>query len=227
MARPWLRVLLLLLAVPLVAFWPAFTEHFLGHFTGSVTAISRQWHIAALNIVFFLAFLVPLSFRRKASWKEKGLVTAFFVSLFVEMYGLAFSMIFASSYLFPGTGYAPKEVAGLWFLGVYFSMTIGMVYGLALMAVGTALIALGWVTLYRKSKKGGLVTTGIYAWSRHPQYLGFILVLLGWFVSWPTILTAVFTPILVYKYLEVSSREEKEIKDPGYSAYKKKAPFMA
>ncbi len=220
-----LRALLLLLAVSPTAFWPAFLEHFLAHFTGSVLAISQQWHIAALNIAFFLAFLIPLSFRRKASWKEKGLVTAFFVSLFVEMYGLAFSMIFASRYLFPGTSHTPKELFGFEFAGACFSMTIGMVYGLLLMAVGTALIAVGWVTLYRNAKKG-LVKTGIYGYSRHPQYLGFILMVLGWFVSWPTILTAVFTPILVYKYIKVSLKEEREA-GPEYQAYTEKTPFMA
>ncbi len=228
MGRVALRALLLLLVLPLLFFWPSFAEHFLGHFTGSVVAIAHQWHIAALNIAFFLAFLVPLSFRRKASWKERGLVSAFFVSLFVEMYGVAFSMIFASRYLFAGSSYMPAEAFGFEFLGVYFSMTIGMVYGLLLMAIGTALIALGWATLYSNRKKG-LVTQGIYSYSRHPQYLGFIMVVLGWFVSWPTILASAFTPVLVYKYIQVSRQEEEEVaaEFPGYNAYRQRTPFLA
>ena len=223
-----LKAMLFLLVVIPLFFWESFLEHFLGHFTGSVTAITQQWHIAVLNIVFFVAFLIPLSFRRKASWGEYGIVTAFFVSLFVEMYGIAFSMIFASNYLFKGSQYMPKELFGFSLLGVYFAMTIGMVYGAIVMIIGMALIGLGWVTLYKAGKGKKLVTTGIYRHSRHPQYLGFILVTLGWFVSWPTLLTLALAPILAYKYFRVSFEEEKEVSKefPEYEDYASKTPFL-
>jgi len=222
-----MRIPLLLLAIFPLFFLPEFSEHFLGHFTGSVEAIAQQWHIAVLNIAFFVAFLVPLTFRRKAGWKEHGLVSAFFISLFIEMYGVAFSMIFASSYLFPGSTARPASLFSFSFLGVEFAMTIGMVYGLAVMVVGTLLIALGWVTLYRNKGKG-LVKNGIYGYSRHPQYLGFILVVLGWFVSWPTILTAAFVPVLLYMYVRVSRKEGKEVSKefPEYREYREKTPFL-
>jgi len=97
-----------------------------------------------------------------------------------------------------------------------------------LMIVGTFFITLGWVTLYRNIKKQSFVTSGIYAYSRHPQYLGFIFIILGWFIGWPTILTVFFAPILVYKYIRLCRTEEKEIskKSPEYRKYIGKVPFF-
>jgi len=94
--------------------------------------------------------------------------------------------------------------------------------------MGMTLIILGWVTLYRNTKKEGLVTSGIYNYSRHPQYLGFILIILGWFFGWPTPLTLIFAPILIYKYVTVCRKEEIEVKKehPEYDNYRSKVPFM-
>jgi protein-S-isoprenylcysteine O-methyltransferase Ste14 len=107
-------------------------------------------------------------------------------------------------------------------------MDAAMAYGLVLMVVGGLLILLGWLTLYKNIKKTGLVTQGIYSCSRHPQYLGFILIVLGWFFGWPTILTLAFTPILVYKYLKVCLEEEKEMEKgfPEYKKYRARTPFL-
>ena len=96
------------------------------------------------------------------------------------------------------------------------------------MTIGAILIGYAWITLYRNVKKNQFVTTGVYSISRHPQYLGFLLVIIGWFIGWPTILTLIFSPILIYKYIKVSLTEEDEMKkiDPNYSEYAKKTPFM-
>jgi protein-S-isoprenylcysteine O-methyltransferase Ste14 len=221
------RITLLAIATLPLFFLGEFINHFYDHFTGNITAITQQWHIAALNIIFFIAFLIPLSFRRKASWQEYGLVSAFFVSLFIEMYGLPLSMFIASKYLFAEAVYLPVNAVTFNFLGVEFAMTAGMIYGLGVMLLGMLLIATGWITLY-KNREQGLVTKGLYAHSRHPQYLGFIMVTIGWFVGWPTLLTAVFAPILTYKYIQVCKEEEKEVskKFPEYAAYQKNTPFL-
>ncbi|MFC1768981.1 methyltransferase family protein [Nanoarchaeota archaeon] len=100
-----------------------------------------------------------------------------------------------------------------------------MAYGGLLMIIGSLLITVGWITLYFFIKKRALVTEGIYAYSRHPQYIGFILIILGWFIGWPTHLTLILTPILVYKYVKVCIVEDKEITNiGGYQDYKNSVP---
>ena len=228
-----LRGLFILLALSPLVFSGQFLDHFQVHFTGEIvdTVITLKWHVVALNILLFVSFLVPLSYRRTVDWKEYGLVSAFFVSLFIEMSGIPLILLFVSG-RFGGSesGVAlPENAVNFSFLGVNFSMTHAMVYGLVLMTLGTVLIILGWITLYRHLEKDGdgLVTSGIYAYSRHPQYFGFILVILGWFFGWPTILVLVFAPILVYKYLKVCTVEEKELEeDVDYQAYREKVPFF-
>ena len=224
------RLSLLILSIFPVFYLKDFYYHFYVHFTGGLASntITQQWHVVLLNILFFVSFLIPLSFRKKVDWKGYGLATAFFVSLFVEMYGIPFTLLFASK-IFNTTSPAwPNQIASINFLGVHFGMTLAMVYGTLLMIIGMFLIMLGWVTLYKNIKKKGLVTEGIYSYSRHPQYFGFILITLGWFIGWPTILTAIFAPILIYKYVSVCKTEEEEVsqKFPSYKNYKKNVPFF-
>jgi protein-S-isoprenylcysteine O-methyltransferase Ste14 len=221
--------LIALFLIPLI-FFSQFYVHFNAYLTSNVISmvITQQWHIVLFFILVFLVFLIPLSYRRKASWMEYGLVTAFFVSLFVEMYGIPLTILLASKYFFvPGTE-MPPTVLSMSFLGVVLGFDLAMVYGSILILLGMGLIILGWVTLYKNSSREGLVTDGIYKYSRHPQYLGFILIILGWFFGWPTPLTIIFAPILIYKYLSVCRKEEKEISEefPEYEKYRNTAPFM-
>jgi hypothetical protein len=51
------------------------------------------------------------------------------------------------------------------------------------------------------------------------------LIIIGWFIGWPTILTAVFTPILVYRYTKLSKDEEKAL-GAKYKEYAKGVPFL-
>lgn len=224
------RILLLLLFLMPLLWFSQFYIHFYAYLSSNVitAVVTQQWQVVLFFIVLFVAFLIPLSFRRKAGWLEYGLVVAFFVSLFVEMYGIPLTILLASKYFFvPGTQ-LPPNVLEVNFLGIGLGFDIGMIYGSILIVIGTALIIAAWITLYINSKDHGLVTDGIYKYSRHPQYLGFIIVILGWFFGWPTPLTLVFAPILIYKYLDVCQKEEKEIikEYPEYEEYKSRVPFM-
>jgi methanethiol S-methyltransferase len=53
--------------------------------------------------------------------------------------------------------------------------------------------------------------TGPYAYVRHPQYVGFILIMLGFLFQWPTLVTLVMFPILVTMYVKLARREETEV----------------
>ena len=45
---------------------------------------------------------------------------------------------------------------------------------------------------------------------RHPQYVGFIAILLGFQLQWPTLLTLAMFPVLVVMYVRLAHREEAE-----------------
>lgn len=208
-----------------------FYEHFLVYLTGTVliNIIRNQWILVVLSILLFSAFLVPLTYRKRAKWVDYSLGTAFFVSLFIEMYGVPFTLVFASKFLFKPGVELPPTIINFNMFGIGIGMDLAMVYSAVVMLVGMILITLGWITLYRGvKKKQAFVHTGIYKISRHPQYLGFILVLLGWLIGWPTILTIIFVPILIYKYTRVSITEEKEMlgTHQEYNVYKEKVPFF-
>ncbi|MFO8051295.1 MAG: methyltransferase [Thermoplasmatota archaeon] len=223
------RVALVLLALYPFFFLEPFTEHVQAHFTGAIhgNMITGQWHIVLLNVLAFTAFLIPLAFRRKANWKEFGLVAAFFISLFIEMYGIPLTIMFASKAFGPGPTSDLSYVLVVSFMGVEFAFTLPMLYGFFLMALGTIVVIAGWITLYKGMKKEDLVTSGIYSASRHPQYLGFILVIMGWIIGWTTVLTVIFGTVLIVMYLRVCYKEEDELgKDHDYASYKEKAPFM-
>lgn len=197
-----------------------FIDHIRLHLFGGAYAytIQNQWGFVIFNILIFIAFMIPLSYRRKANWAERGLVIGFFTSLFIEMYGIPLTIYLAYSILHPQKQ-AIKIVESTSLFGIHLDMTIGMAYGLFLMILGAALIILGWITLYQNRKKD-FVKSGLYSLSRHPQYLGFILVIYGWWVGWPTILTTVTAPILIYKYLKVCSTEESDmLQVKGYREY--------
>jgi len=143
------------------------------------------------------------------------------------MYGIPLTILLALQlFQADSIGHAPIVVE-MTPVGVNIGMTFAMAHGALLMVIGALLIAVGWVTLYSKGHDGGLVTSGIYRYSRNPQYLGFILVLLGWILGWPTILTVTLAPILIYRYIRVCRTEEKELMElEGYTEYMERVPLI-
>ena len=92
---------------------------------------------------------------------------------------------------------------------------------------GLYLLSSAWSVLYKAQKNHELATTGPYAYVRHPQYDAFILVMLGFLVQWPTILTLIMFPILVWMYKRLARKEEQEVLaefGEEYSSYMAKIP---
>lgn len=73
------------------------------------------------------------------------------------------------------------------------------------------------------------MTEGPYSYVRHPQYAGLFLVMIGMLIQWPTIITGLMFPVLLYIYYRLSKREEDEItKTYGdeYRRYMQKTPMF-
>lgn len=75
---------------------------------------------------------------------------------------------------------------------------------------GLYLLASSWGVLYKAQKNHKLATTGPYACVRHPQYVAFVLVMLGFLVQWPTRLTLIMFPILILIYKKLAGKEERD-----------------
>jgi len=77
--------------------------------------------------------------------------------------------------------------------------------------------------LYAAQRTHTLATTGPYARIRHPQYAAFVLILFGFLLQWPTLLTLAMFPVLTYMYLRLARREEREVEDEFGDNYRRYA----
>jgi methanethiol S-methyltransferase len=45
---------------------------------------------------------------------------------------------------------------------------------------------------------------------RHPQYVGFVMIMFGFLLQWPTLLTLAMFPVLVWMYVRLARAEERD-----------------
>jgi len=173
-----------------------------------------MWVIAAFNVglflFFFLSFLPPKGF---AEWRNLGVVTAFLVALFSEMYGFPLTIYLLTGWLgdaYPVLQPFNHKFGHLWvvvFGGSTLAWALVMGASLVLMVSGYLLLSRGWRQVHGARER--MVTDGLYAYVRHPQYTGLFLVIIGFLVQWPTFLTVLMAPALVYAYVRLALSEER------------------
>ena len=88
---------------------------------------------------------------------------------------------------------------------------------------GFILLSAAWRVLYQSQQTGALAESGPYARVRHPQYVGFVMILVGFLFQWPTILTLAMFPILLVMYWRLALSEEREVEAEFGDAYRRYA----
>lgn len=210
-------VVLILVSLFLLGFWDAVTGQ-------PSNQPFEKWYgnwpaVVISTAVILASFFFLTRPRRPRDWQGAGLATAFFISLFTEMFGIPLTIyllapllgveprIFGANeshlwaYLLSRTGVMNLEA------GVYFVMVVSS----GLIAIGFYLLAMGWKGIYEAER--ALVTEGLYSIMRHPQYLGLILIVFAFLIMWPTLLTLILAPFLTIRYVTLAKEEDRELEE--------------
>lgn len=194
-----------------------------------------KWGAVFFSIVFFILFALGfLRPKNKVEWRSLGVFSAFLVALFMEMYGVPLTVFLLVSLL--GKNYPVLDpfshASGhlvLVFLGLAHSnlamvvlhfITNGFIF------LGLYLMYKGWRLIYR-SEEDTLVKESVYAYVRHPQYDGILLITIGFLIQWPSLTTLIMWPVLIFAYYRLSMREEKKLEEQfgeEFLEYKRRVP---
>lgn len=192
-------------------------------------AHSGAWALAAIMIVvaswLIYRYLAPKTWRE---WASAGVVQAFIIALYAEMYGFPLTIYLLAR--FSGLDRTNLN-ANLWssLIGLgETGMLLSMLLGYGLLFVGIGIFIQGWRELYRARQENRLATTGLYALVRHPQYTGLFLGLFGeGVVHWPTLFSVGLFPVIVLVYVLLARSEEKNVIaqfGDEYRAYQRRVP---
>lgn len=193
-----------------------------------------NWLFALVNIIIFL-FFIKSAFKpkTKTDWRTYKIFGAFIVALFAEMYGFPLTIYLLTSYFgnrflnldfSHDNGHILNTILGI--KGDPHFSVLHIVSNLLIIG-GIIMIAKAWDTLYKSQKENILATSGLYRYMRHPQYLAFILIIIGFLLQWPTLVTLIMAPILIVRYIHLGQKEEKIMLNKygsEYAAYKKETP---
>ena len=194
------------------------------------------WALVLINSLIFIVFAASF-FRPRGGrdWRVLGGFSAFVVALFTEMYGVPLPIYLLSGPLgglVPGVdlthnaGHLWTDLIG-WKSDPHVSPFHLASY--VFIFAGFWLIVAGWRALHHSAQKDRLATAGPYARVRHPQYLGFIVIMVGFLLQWPTFVTAAMFPILLLMYRRLAIREEQEVHKrfgPRWERYAARTPRL-
>ena len=193
------------------------------------------WTLVILNsavfLIFAFSFFKPQTAR---DWRTFSAFAAFIVALFVEMYGFPLSIYLMSGWLqtrYPNLDLLSHNSGHLWstLLGEkgdpHFSPLHIASY--VFLGLGFYLLSSAWNVLYHAQRRHSLAAAGPYARIRHPQYVAFVMILLGFLLQWPTLLTLAMFPILLVMYGRLAITEEAEMRQQfgaAFEAYAARTP---
>jgi protein-S-isoprenylcysteine O-methyltransferase Ste14 len=174
------------------------------------------WLLVIINSAVFIIFAFSFTHPRTSrDWRSFGGFAAFILALFTEMYGFPLTIYLLSGWLgsrFPQLDILSHNAGHLWhtLFGLEGDPHFDVFHILSyvLIFAGFWILSAAWPVLLRAQRTHKLATTGPYARIRHPQYVGFILIMLGFLFQWPTLLTLVMFPVLVWMYVRLARREE-------------------
>ena len=189
------------------------------------------WSLVIINSVVFILF--AYSFfkpRTPRDWRSFSAFSAFLIALFVEMYGFPLTIFFLSGWLqsrYPNVDWFSHDAGHLleMMFGWKSNPHAGPFHILSFVFIGGGfiLISAAWKALYDAQQRRTLATAGPYSYVRHPQYVGFILVMFGFLLQWPTILTLAMFPVLTVMYVKLAKTEERDVRVEFGEAYAKYA----
>jgi len=193
------------------------------------------WTLVVLNSAIFIMF--AYSFFKPATardWRTFGAFAAFIVALFVEMYGFPLTIYLLSGWLqtkYPGLDILSHDSGHLWstLLGEKGDPHFGALHiaSYIFLVLGFLLLSNAWNVLYHAQRRHALAVAGPYARIRHPQYVAFVLILLGFLLQWPTLLTLLMFPVLLVMYGRLAVTEEAEMHaqfGAAFDAYAQRTP---
>ena len=187
------------------------------------------WTLVIINSLVFIIFAFSFAQPRSATdWRSFGAFSAFLVALFTEMYGFPLTIYLMSGWLssrFPGVDFLSHDAGHLleMIFGWKANPHLGPFHILSnvFIVAGFWLLASAWKVLYQAQREHRMATTGAYARVRHPQYAGFVLIMFGFLLQWPTLVTLVMFPILVFMYARLARREEADMLAEFGDAYRR------